>query len=194
MNVWGPLTLILSMTTFACARDNDQAETREKDEELAPLVAAQDAKRIELDATNRTEWIGLDLDQGKVISTQDFPGSSGWDLAFKRTTIKMGAAVGMQVLNQDYASITEAPRDGYGQDQPSSEAGAPETSGLAFHVEPSWYAYDVTTHAVSSRGLSYVLRTDAGRYFKLKIHDYYNTARLPAYINLEFQELKGVNP
>jgi hypothetical protein len=188
------MTLILAMTAFACAGEKNEAKSTETDEELAPLVESQGGLRMELDATNRTEWIGLDLDQGRVISTQDFPADSGWDLAFKRTTIKMGSAVGMQTVNQEYASITVTPQDGYTSDQPPSEAGAPETSGLAFHMEPSWYAYDVTTHAVSSRGFSYVLRSNEGRYFKLKIHVYYNAARLPAYINLEFQELKGVNP
>ena len=39
-----------------------------------------------------------------------------------------------------------------------------------------------------------MIRSQEGRFFKLKIHDYFNAARLPAYINLEFQEVKGVTP
>jgi hypothetical protein len=87
-----------------------------------------------------------------------------------------------------------APQEGYVIDQPATDPAAVETTGLAFHADPAWYAYDINTHVVSSRGLVYVIKSNEGRHFKLRILDYYNAARLPAYINFEFQELKEVEP
>lgn len=193
MKFWGPMTLILALNVGACAKEKRDNDATASDEGLVPLLEAPESSRIELDATNRTEWVAFDLDQGKFISAADFPTAKGWDLAFKRTTIKMEAGVSMQIVDEDYANITVAPVDAYRSDQPAAP-NAPETEGLAFHTDPAWFAYDITTHTVSSQGLSYVIRSNEGRFFKLKIHDYYNAARLPAYISLEFQEVKGVTP
>jgi hypothetical protein len=194
MKFWGPMTLMLALNVGACAKEKNDSDATASDEGLAPLLENQESSRIELDATSRTEWVGFDLDEGTFISAADFPAAKGWDLAFKRTSIKMEAGVAMQIVDAGYAALTVAPADGYRSDQPASAPSAPETDGLAFHADPAWFAYDITTHTVSSQGLTYVVRSQEGRYFKLKIHDYYNAARLPAYINLEFQEVKGVTP
>jgi hypothetical protein len=185
------MTLICALGIVSCAEKKEKTDAMQNEETFSPLVQSEASTRLEIDATSRSEWVGLDLDQTNFINAADFPANKGWDLAFKRTTIKMEGAVVMQTVDQDYAAITVAPQDGYASDQPSTEPGAPETTGLAFHKEPSWFAYDVTTHAVSSRGLVYVIRSNEGRTFKLRIIDYYNAARLPAYFTLEFQELKG---
>ncbi len=190
----GPMSFILALSVVSCAGSKDNKESAQNDEALSPIVESE-TKKLELDATSRSEWIGLDLDQGVVISVQDLPNNGTWDLAFKRTSIKMnGEAVAMQVVSQDFSALSLAPKEGYASDKPSSDPAAPETSGLAFHAEPAWYSYDITTHAVSSRGLTYAIKSNEGRFFKLKILDYYNVARLPAYINLEYQELQGVEP
>ncbi len=190
----GPISFILALSAVSCAGSKDNNESTKNDEALSPIVETT-AKKLEVDATSRNEWVGLDLDQGVVISVQDLPSNGTWDLAFKRTSIKMnGEAVAMQVVSQDFSALSLAPKEGYSSDKPSTDPGAPETSGLAFHAEPAWYSYDINTHAVSSRGLTYAIQTNEGRFFKLKILDYYNAARLPAYLNLEYQELQGVAP
>lgn len=195
MKTLGPMILISSLSVVSCADRKDDSEGTQKDEALSPLGESAASSTQEIDASNRTEWVGLDLDRSAFIPVKDFPNDSSWDLAFKRTSIRMhGESVQMKIVDQDYHALTWAPKEGYAMDQPTSDPSAPETTGLAFHVEPSWYSYDVATHAVSSRGLTYVIKSNEGRFFKLKIHDYYNAARLPAYLNLEYQELKGVEP
>jgi hypothetical protein len=191
----GPMTLMLALGAFGCAEKKDKEESAPEAESLAPLIENADSTVMEIDATNHNEWAGLDLDTASFISAADLPNQPTWDLAFKRTNIKMnGAEVQMQVASQDFGTLELAPKDGYVSDQPVTTADAAPTAGLAFHAEPAWYSYDINTHVVSSRGLTYVIKTNEGRYFKLKFRDYYNNARLPAYINLEFVELQGVEP
>ncbi|WP_218110045.1 HmuY family protein [Oligoflexus tunisiensis] len=186
---------MLALCAFSCAEKKDKEDSVSESGNLAPLTENGESTAMEIDATSRTDWVGLDLDSAGFISVADLPNQPTWDLAFKRTSIKMnGADVQMQVVAKDFAAIELAPKDGYVSDQPSTAPEAVETAGLAFHVEPAWYAYDINTHVVSSRGLVYVIKSNEGRYFKLKFLDYYNAARLPAYINLEFQELQGVEP
>jgi hypothetical protein len=190
----GPLLLTIALSAFSCSESKDGGNKEAEQENLA-VSSANDSAIMEIDTTSRTDWVGLDLDSKSYIAVSDFPHQSQWDLAFKRTSIRMNATdVQMQTMDKDFAAIRLAPKDGYISDQAPASADAPETSGLAFHAEPVWYSYNIDTHVVSSRGLTYVIKSNEGRYFKLKILDYYNAARLPAYINLEFQELEGVEP
>jgi hypothetical protein len=188
------MLLMLALSAISCA-DNKNSENKEPERESLAVSSTDASSSMEIDTTSRTDWVGLDLDSKSYIAVSDFPNQSKWDLAFKRTSIRMnGADVQMMIVDKDFSAIELAPKEGYSSDQAPASADAPETSVLAFHAEPAWYSYNIDTHVVSSRGLTYVIKSNEGRYFKLRILDYYNAARLPAYINLEFQELKGVEP
>ncbi|HYX35484.1 MAG TPA: HmuY family protein [Oligoflexus sp.] len=195
MNRCQTISLILALGLVGCAQSKDKSDPVQEESAFTPLEAAGQTQAIEVDATSRTDWVGFDFDSATFIAAADLSANSSWDLAFKRTSIKMnGANVKMQVITKDFAAIDVAPKEGYEIDQPSTDPAAVETTGLAFHKDPAWYAYDINTHVVSSRGLVYGIETNEGRHFKLKILDYYNAARLPAYLNFEFQELKEVEP
>jgi len=195
MNCRGPMTLMLTLGVFSCAESKNKSDVAQDEAALLPIETSEPGKKFEVDASSRTDWVGFDFDTGAFIGVSELPANSNWDLAFKRTSIKMnGASVKMRIIDKDFAGLEQAPKEGYVGDQPSADPAAIETAGLAFHADPVWYAYDINTHVVSSQNLVYVIQTNDGRYFKLKILDYYNAARLPAYINFEYQQLKEVEP
>lgn len=149
-----------------------------EDVEPAEVIAT------EVDATVQTSWAYLDLDTLKVVAETD----ASWDLAFKRTAIKMNADVKALVLKDTtFDAIAKAPQDIYAGDVPAGTA--VETDGLFFHTPEAWYSYDINVHVISSRNFIYVVKSNGGQDIKLAITDYYNADRLPAYIQLKTQVL-----
>ncbi len=143
-----------------------------------PVVA------LEIDATNKTEWIHLDLDTGKIVPEAD----ASWDLAFKRTSIKMNSTVKAQILKDTtFDAVLAAPAGVYFADAPV--AGGLETDGLLFHTPSAWYDYNMDVHLISSRNYIYAVKSNSGHNVKVQILDYYNADRLPAFIQIKSQIL-----
>ncbi len=148
------------------------------------LPSLELAYAIELDATSKTAWSYLDLDSGKIVKEDD----ATWDLAFKRTSIKMNQEVLGQIIKEEsFESVTSVPEGVFSPDTPVS--GGLETDGLFFHSPSAWYQYNMETHTISSRGYVYVIKTNEGQYIKLQLTDYYNVDRLPAFIQLKAEAL-----
>lgn len=188
----GPMTLMLALALVGCSEKKDKNEAVQEEGALNPAVT--DSHKTEVDATSYQQFSGFDLDSGTFISTADFANNTTWDLAFKRTTVKMNSEVKMQIVaDADYDELKTAPKDGYIADEPAT-AGATETTGLAFHTGDPWYVYDINTHVVTSRSFVYVVASNDGRHFKLKFTDYYNAERLSGFVNFEYQELSGEAP
>ncbi|MES2743878.1 MAG: HmuY family protein [Bdellovibrionota bacterium] len=136
-----------------------------------PVVA------LGIDATSKTAWTHFDLDSGKVVAETDV----SWDLAFKRTSIKMNSNVKAQVLRDTaFEAVAAAPAGAYTADAPV--VGGPETDGLFFHTPSPWYEYNMETHVISPRNSIYVVKSNGGHDVKVQIVDYYNADRLPAFI------------
>ncbi len=139
---------------------------------------------FEIDATSKTAWAYLDFDTGKIVEETDL----SWDLAFKRTSIKMNTDVLAQVFKeQKFEDLNEIPEGVYAPDAPVS--GGLETDGLFFHTPSAWYQYNMETHVISSRNYTYVIKTNKAQYVKLQLTDYYNVDRLPAFIQGKTQLL-----
>lgn len=188
---------LLSIISAACSQEKSEKDDAARDEESAsPATPEGSVQKIELDGSSKEAWSGFDFDAGLPISKEALGSDRNWDIAVKRTSIKLNGP-GVKILlvqNQDFASISSAPAEGFIGDQSPSDP-SKETSGLAFHQGESWYSYDPATHVVKSRDQVYLLQSSAGQLFKLKILDYYGAERLPAYFQIQWQRLDaGVAP
>lgn len=197
------LTSVLMLGTVACGKQSNSSDNAAV---VAPLVdtangsptipetpaagetpAAETPAQVvsfEVDATDKNAFAHLDLDSGKIVPESD----PSWDLAFKRTTIKMNADVKAQVVSDStFDAIAQAPAGDYLADAPV--ASGKETDGLVFHSGLGWYSYDMDIHVISSNDYVYFVRTNSGAEFKLSVTDYYNVDRLPAFIQLKWLEV-----
>lgn len=147
-----------------------------------------------VDATSKTSRVFLDVDADRELSVDEALSSNGWDLSFKRDNVASNGGpatdnrgqVAIAVLKDvAFDSLTRAPTDGYRQD-------AAQT--VLNEAEGGWYVYDLGVHRLAARAdLTYVLKSSAGRYFKLKFLSYYDEAGSPARINLRYQAIAAPN-
>lgn len=174
--------------TLACGSSSKSADPQERQEES---LGATGALQAEVDASNRSEWVGFDLDAARFVPAGELAKDQSWDLSFKRTSIRLGSAgVAVAILkNQDFAALQSAPSEGYLVDEIPADPAAKETVGLAFHRNEDWYAYDMSTHVLSPKNFVYVIKSSEGKVYKFKISDYYNADRLPSYIQIAWQVL-----
>ncbi|MFP2911842.1 HmuY family protein [Pyxidicoccus sp. 3LFB2] len=147
-----------------------------------------------VDATSKTEWIGLDLDLGKQASAAT---DAVWDLSFQRFGIRSRGGVsgtgGVQVAvlaGQGFAQVTQAPATGYATDAVDG-ADMGEDPDTVFQAGDGWYAYDPATHKLSPRPNVYVVRSDAGAWFKVEMLAYYDDAGTPAMLKLRWAKVPG---
>ncbi|HBQ61649.1 MAG TPA: hypothetical protein DD671_19085 [Balneolaceae bacterium] len=100
----------------------------------------------------------FDLDTGEIVEDAS---SSQWDIAFSGTAINANAENGGGILdlNIPFADVTEAPTEGYGEDN------------------SNWYSYTGNTppsHAVLPvDGLTLIVQTPDGKYAKVRMISYY---------------------
>jgi len=104
----------------------------------------------------------------------------GWDLKIARTSISTnggtsgtgkGAAVATTAASIDATIL--CPTDGWVADEMVPIAGPPgsgETSANKLLSE--WFDYDPATHAVSSKGVVYCVRTADGKYGAIRVGNY----------------------
>lgn len=170
-----------------------------------------DGQRLMIDAEDENAWVYVDLGNAQQVQPQDAANDPVWDLAFRRSDVKMnggvsGAAqVGLHDMpGADFVALTQPPDDAeYHQDEPD---------GLAFVTYPpadntgdsacggingdhGWYYYSGFcndgdgTHHISPRDVVYVLRDVDGASWKLRFLGYYDDAGNAAQLSVEFAPL-----
>ncbi|MCP3139015.1 HmuY family protein [Pyxidicoccus xibeiensis] len=147
-----------------------------------------------VDATSKTEWIGLDLDAGRQVSAAT---DAVWDLSFQRFGIRSRGGVngtgGVEVAvlgDKTFAQVSQAPATGYTTDA-ADGADMGEDPDTVFQAGEGWYAYDPATHKLSPRARVYVVRTDSRAYFKVEMLAYYDDAGTPAMLKLRWAKVQG---
>jgi len=142
-----------------------------------------------VDATSSEVWVGVDLD---ARAEADAATDATWDLAVQRFHVRTrGGANGsggvkVAVLEGvDFASLSAAPASGYVEDQPNEGT----TQGTVFEREGGWYNYEVGTHKLTPKPLVYVVRSDQGRYFKVRISNYYDAVGTSGVLSFQWAEL-----
>lgn len=149
---------------------------------------------VVVDATSKTARVYLDLDADAEQSVDQALATNAWDLAFRRDNVASNGgsatdnpgSVAIAVLKDvGFDGLTQAPAAGYRQDGAQT---------VLNEVEGGWYVYDLSVHRLTARAdLTYVVRTGAGAYFKLKFSSYYDEAGSPARISLRYQRIAAPN-
>lgn len=127
-----------------------------------------------VDATDSEDFQKLDLDSG-YADTED------WDLAFRRFGILSNGGIsgdgGVQLLalpGADFDAISEAP--GVEADWSVDTPDGDDDDTLTDNVFSDWYDYDVADHSLTPKDITFLVRSTAGSFFKLRIEDYYDDA------------------
>jgi len=138
---------------------------------VGPVIYTLDARSLE-------QWTFFDFSRGSVVDVPHQFGL-GWDLAFQRHKIianggatnpkGRGAIVNLGAV--DFASVAEAPLDGYIED--TIAAIRPDRiESENFAIKP-WYRYNFLTHLLRPHPNVYAVRTAEGKFAKLRLLSYY---------------------
>ena len=173
----------------------------------ATFTAGAESTTVDVDSSDEDAWVHLDLTNAtQVVPASPNNDPTGWDIAWKRSDIKVNGGVSgsgiVEIyagLREDWASRTTAPTSDYHTD---------ETDALAFETYPprenggecslgvdgdfGWYYYSgfcdkgQGNHHISPREVVYVVRGRDGKHWKLRVLDYYDDAGTSAHPTFEY--------
>lgn len=143
-------------------------------------VAPSSQLVLNIDASASDSFVYLDLGTGAVVSPSNPEQSMEWDLAVRRTGFRTnsgtsgpGAGGAVDLVDQSFDTVTNAPSEGYGVDELLPNPGPPGSGEESRNPSlDGWYNYDSTTHVVSPRETVYVVRHADGEYSKIEIENY----------------------
>lgn len=129
---------------------------------IAPTVVPETlfVDTLTVDARDGARWAFVDLERRSAVLPPD---TAGWDLAFRRFDVVTAAAAFATTVSFD--ALTTAPDTSYAQ-----TTFAKDTSNAALE---DWYRYSFTSHLLTPRRNTYVIRTSMGRYAKMQFLGYY---------------------
>ena len=184
----GALTLFLGMAVLGC--DDLEAGTEAPPAgDLAPIGATTDGgvptseqvRTAVIDASRKGAWVYLDLDTGAQATDAALLG--GWDLALSRFDVKLNGGVSdtgevqAAVLpSARFDALTGAPTAGWDSDRADGADDDARPDYLASSRETGWWDYDGASHKLTPRAHVYVIRSDAGSFYKLVVRSYSNRA------------------
>ncbi|MEZ4267473.1 MAG: HmuY family protein [Myxococcota bacterium] len=151
--------------------------------------------RLLVDATATEAWVHIDLDLGAEVAIDTPAGAAAWDLAFRRSDVKVNGGVsgtgGVEVSEtaEAFAQVQSAPSTGWvtdAADAPDDDDDAPD---YAFAARSAWYDYDASAHLLSPRATVYALRSSEGGYFALEFLGYYDAAGTSGFPSLRFSAI-----
>jgi heme-binding HmuY-like protein len=177
------LTALCALCLVSCAEDLQFAPYTEP-EVVWPITTednGDDTFTTRVLADDADAWVYFDFQSGAQVTPEEPEDDDGWDLAFQRFHVRSnGGSSGsgdaeVAVLDDEFEALTAAPDSGYVSDSEDGddEGSEPDT---AFEIDDGWYAYDPSSHTLSTRGLVYVVLTPEGDYFKLEMLGYYDDA------------------
>ncbi len=158
-----------------------------------------DEVELTLDATDLNQWLHFSFKNGKQFkNSQIAVDLSEWDIAFRRAKIltnggatnKKGKVEVAVVQTPDFESVSSAPADGYITD--NQKGGQVETKSRP--ELDKWYKYDLWTHRLDPKELTYVIKTSDGHYAKFQITSYYCGTEPGCYtLRYKYQGTGGVS-
>ncbi len=169
---------------------------------------AVDGQILLIDAQDENAWVYVDLGNAQQVQPVDALNDAVWDLAFKRSDVKMNSAVsGAQEVamhdmpEADFVTLSVVPADAdFHQDNddgyafvtrpPAENTGDSACGGI--NGDHGWYYYSGFcndgdgTHRISPRDVVYVLRDVDGDNWKMRFLSYYDEAGNAAQLRVEF--------
>lgn len=129
-----------------------------------------------IDARSQDLWMYFDFSRDSVVAVQ-YPQTDGWDLAFRRHAIRTnggdtnpaGQGAALRLDQPDFAAVARVPAD-------AAFVSDVRTKRRLASVNPAlekWYNYSYMANVLIPKPLVYIIRTQDGRYAKLRILSYY---------------------
>ena len=143
-----------------------------------------------LNATEEGKWAHFSFETGNFFASEGIMRDAlDWDIAFSRAKVVTNGGVtnpkgkaGLALATTfNFASVTEAPKDGYIADQP-----AENVSRASNPVIEKWYDYNFWKHLLTPLGTVYIMRTANGGHAKFQILEYY-CEKIPACYTIKYQ-------
>ena len=176
----------------------------------AVFTATSNSQKILIDATDENAWVHIDFTAAQQVAPSN-PNNdpNSWDVAFKRTDIKLNGGVS----GSGTVAIADGLRDSWDARTAATTDTAKyhtdATDKLAFITYPAaertgdatcgninsdfgWYYYSgfcdegKGIHHISPRDVVYVVKGRDGNYWKLRMLDYYDAAGSSAHPAVEF--------
>lgn len=126
-------------------------------------------------ATEPNTYHYFSLANGSEAAAADAK-TTKWDLAFSGTTILTNGGTsgsgqgGAIIVEKQFDTITEAPKEGYKVDGGNGNA-------IASGSGNSWYKYDMSVHAILPiTGRTIIVKTAEGKFAKIEFISYYKGA------------------
>lgn len=147
-----------------------------------------------VDATNRDEWVYVDLLGADEVTDAD---STDWHIAFKSFQVMLnggasgpGEVAAQILLEEDYDALTQAPDGVYYEDAEAETSPHGQNPGRVFDAEDQWYEYSgPPTHEVAPRDRVYVLHLDGETFVKLQMVGFYDRDENMGYPNFKIAEI-----
>ncbi len=142
-----------------------------------------------IDARSENVWVYFDFSRGAVVAVLD-PGRDAWDLAFKRYVMKTnggrsnpdGQGAVLKLLGRDLAVVSRVP--GGVEFQADIH---PKNRLHAFNpVLEKWYNYSYLANVLAPKPEVYVVRTQDGKYAKMRLLSYYCTGNVAGCMTFEY--------
>lgn len=145
--------------------------------------------RYTIDARSENVWIYFDFSRGAVVPVLD-PKQDAWDLAFKRYVMRTnggrsnpgGQGAVLKVQARDFAVVAQVPDDAAFQADVH-----PKNRLHPFNpVLEKWYNYSYLANVLAPKPEIYVVRTQDGKYAKIRLLSYYCTGNVAGCMTFEY--------
>lgn len=133
-----------------------------------------------VDAVVEDAWRQLDLDTGEESDDEE-----AWDLSFSRYRVRINGgisgpgAVSVATLDDDFEDVKDIPDEaafrGEDPDSTGENGDADMEPDNAFYSSgDDWFNYNLMTHELTPRELTFVVKSTEARYYKLRFIAYYD--------------------
>lgn len=142
-----------------------------------------------IDSRSKEMWMYFDFSRGSVVHV-DNPKTGDWDLSIRRHVIRTnggatspnGQAAIFAIEDQDFSAVTRVP-DGA---EFVSDVRAKKRLHPYNPVVDRWYKYSYTTNVLLPKPIVYLVRTQQGKYAKMRIVSYYCKGNLSGCMTIEY--------
>lgn len=151
-----------------------------------------------VDAQSEEEWRKLDLDTGEQSDDE-----KKWDLSFSRSRILINGglsgpgSVSVATLRQAFDKVNDVPADDefHGEEPDSTgEKGDADTlpDNPFYSSGDDWFVYNVMTHELTPREVTFVVKSTEDRNYKLRFLGYYDSDNgTPGVVSFRWIELNS---
>jgi hypothetical protein len=133
-----------------------------------------------VDAVSDDAWRKLDLDSGEESDDE-----KKWDLSFSRYRVRINGgisgpgSVSVATLSEAFDAVKDVPAAeefrGEDPDSTGDDGDADAEPDNAFYSSgDDWFSYNLMTHELTPRDVSFVVKSTEARYYKLRFIDYYD--------------------